>query len=184
MTQAKPRRRSRGWVAFFVILVSLAAAGAVLPILYNRGQQLRPEQLDAARGLWREAGPADYDLTFSVQYDREPSAERHIVLVRGGRPVYASGEGEVVYVGPGLGALLGVSAGPAQGRALDVPAIFDRVGAMLGEDESGRNFLVAVFDPKAGWPRRVIRRVRGTSSREEWNLRVWPPGELERQARR
>jgi hypothetical protein len=184
MTETKPRRRPRGWVAFFALLVALAGTGVVLPIVYNLGQQLRPEQLEAARRLWQEKGPADYDLTFTIQYDRERTAERHIVLVRGGRVAFATCEGEVVYASPALGAVLGVSAGPGQGRPFDVPAIFDRVGQFLIEDAGRRNFLVAVFDPKAGWPRRVIRRVRGTSTREEWNVRVWAPGELERMAAR
>jgi hypothetical protein len=37
---------------------------------------------------------------------------------------------------------------------------------------------VAAFDPKDGYPRRFISRVRGTSTREEWNLRLWPAGTL------
>jgi hypothetical protein len=184
MTETKARRRSRRWVVFFALLVALAGTGVVLPIVYNLGQQLRPEQLDAARQLWRENGPADYDLTFTIQYDRERTAERHIVLVRGGRVAFASCEGEVVFVSPAVGALLGVSAGSSQGEVFDIPAIFDRVEAFLDADEERRNFLVAVFDPKVGWPRRLIRRVRKSSTREEWNLRVWPPGELARQARR
>jgi hypothetical protein len=176
--------RSRGWVAFFVILVGLAVTGVVLPILYNLGQQLRPEQLSAAKARWEAEGPADYDLTYTIKYDRETQAERHVVVVRQGRVVWASCEGEVVQVSPALGALLGVTAGGTTHGGRDVAAIFARLEELLGEEGSRRNFLVAAFDPKAGWPRRIVRRVRGTGTREEWDLRVWPPGELERQARR
>ncbi len=179
---ARPRR----WIVFFVLLAGLAALGVVLPIVYNLGQQLRPEQLAAAKELWGREGPADYDLTYTVQYDREREAERHVVVVRGGRVVWASCEGEVVQVSPAVGAAVGVTAGGTLRGGRDVPAIFARLEGLLAEEgEAGRrNFLVAVFDPKAGWPRRIIRRVRGTSTREEWNLRVWPAGEVERQARR
>lgn len=169
---------------FFVLLVALAAAAVTLPIAYNLNQQLRSEQLAAAKELWRREGPADYDLTFMVQYDRERLAERHIVLVRDRRVVWASCEGEVVAVSPALGALIGLPGAANQGAGRDIPSIFAHLEALFAEEGSHRNFLVAVFDPKEGWPRRFIRRVRGGGPREEWNLRVWPAGELERKARR
>jgi hypothetical protein len=169
-----------------VLLAGLAVTAMVLPILYNLGQQLRPEQLKEARQLWREAGPADYDLTYSVQYDREPLAERHVVLVRGGRIVWASCEGEVVQVSPAIGALIGLAAGGHGQGGRDIPAIFAHLEDLLRQEGESkrRNLLVAVFDPKTGWPRRFIRRVSGTSTREEWLLGVWPAGELERRPRR
>ena len=43
---------------------------------------------------WRERGPADYDLTFNIRFDRDPTRERHVVRVRGGRVVFAACEGE------------------------------------------------------------------------------------------
>ena len=177
-------KRSRRWVPFFVLLCCLAVTGVVLPIVYNLGQQLRPEQLAAAKARWQQSGPADYDLTFTLKYDREPQAERHVALVRGGRVVWSSCEGELVQVSPAVGAAIGVAAGGSSRGGRDVPAIFAHLEALLAEGETQGNFLVAVFDPKTGWPRRIIRRVRGTSTREEWNLRVWKPGEVERQARR
>jgi len=180
----RPAKRSLRWVAFFVILACLAVTGIVLPIVYNLGQQLRPEQLAAARERWELVGPADYDLTYTVKYDREPLAERHLVLVRDGKIVWASCEGEVVQVSPALGAALGVAAGGSGRGGRDVSAIFTHLEKLRQEESAGRNFLVAVFDPKAGWPRRIIRRVGGTSAREEWDVRVWEPGELERRARR
>lgn len=181
---ARTEKRSRGWVVFFLILLGLAAAGVALPIVYNLGQQLRPEELAAAKARWEAEGPADYDLTYTVKYDREAQAERHVVVVRQGRIVWASCEGEVVQVSPALGALLGVAAGGTTRGGRDVAAIFARLEGLLGEEGARRNFLVAAFDPKAGWPRRVVRRVRGTGTREEWDLRVWPAGELERRAGR
>jgi hypothetical protein len=41
--------RSRAWLAFFAVLVVLAAAGVTLPIVYNLGQQLTAEELATAR---------------------------------------------------------------------------------------------------------------------------------------
>lgn len=175
---------TRSAVPFFALLAGLVAAGITLPIVYNVGQQLRPEQLAAARQRWAEAGPADYDLTFTVQYDRERLAERHVVLVRDRRVVWASCEGEIVTVSPALGSLIGLPGAANQGPGRDVPAIFAHLEGLLAEQGADRNFLVAVFDPKEGWPRRFIRRVRRSSTREEWNLRLWPAGELARKAQR
>ena len=175
------KKRSRAWIGFFALLLTLAGVAVVLPIVYNLGQQLRREQLESARRLWQQYGPADYDLTFAVTYDREPLAERHIVLVRGGKVVFASCEGEIRYLSPALGAAAGLPAGClGGGEGQDVPAVFDRIGELLQEQEgpSRRDFLVAVFDPKDGHPRRFIRRVRGTSTREEWNLHLWPAGKV------
>jgi hypothetical protein len=152
------------------------------PILYNLNQQLQPEQLAAARQRWRDHGPANYDLTYAVTYDRDTLAERHIVLVRDGKVVFGSCEGEIRYLTPALGAAVGLPAGGiGKSAGLDMPAIFDHIEELLREQStaSRRNFLVAVFDPKDGYPRRFIRRVRGTSTREEWNLRLWTAGALD-----
>lgn len=175
-----PRQRWR-YLAFFGLLACLAVAGVTLPIVYNLGQQLKPEQLEQARARWRDNGPADYDLTYSVAYDRSRLAERHLVLVRGGKVAFASCEGEVVSLSPALSAMVGLPlGGTGEGRARDVPALFAHIEAMLKEEEAAgrRNFLVAVFDPREGYPRRFIRRVRGTKTREEWDVRLWEAGSL------
>jgi hypothetical protein len=174
-------------VVVFVILAVLAGAAVTLPLVYNLGQQLRGADLEAARRRWRDSGPADYDLSYSITWDRERLPERHIVLVRGGRVAYASCEGEVTALAPVLAGAVGLPAGGlGQGGARDVPAIFDHIEALLAEQSTNprRDFLVAVFDPVQGYPRRFIYRARGTSRREEWDVRVWPAGALEHEGRR
>src|SRR5688572_8738986 len=98
MSLIPPSRRVSPWrwVAVFAVLGVLGATGVTIPIVYNLNQQLKPEQLIEARRRWREQGPKDYDLTYTVTYDRNRLGERHIVLVRGGEVVFASCEGEVV----------------------------------------------------------------------------------------
>jgi hypothetical protein len=173
--------RSRAWLAFFAVLVVLAAAGVTLPIVYNLGQQLTAEELATARARWDAAGPADYDLTFSIRYDGDQLAERHIVSVRDGKPAFAVCEGEVIYAAPALGSLLGLAGyhGERQ-RPRDMPAIFGHIADLLKDQEEsgGKHFLAVAFDPRNGHPRRVVRRVRRSSTREEWQFRLWLPGEL------
>ncbi|MGL4555689.1 MAG: hypothetical protein ACRC33_31360 [Gemmataceae bacterium] len=182
-----PRRNNYGWLGFFAVLTALSVTAVTLPIVYNLGQQLRPEQLDEARLRWREHGPADYDLTFNVRYDREPTRDRHVIRVRDRRLVVALCEGEVLYASPALGGAIGLPFGSAgEPPAWTVERIFDHVAGLLAEQQAtdGRNFLVAVFDPKEGYPRRFVRRIARTSTREEWDLKLWRPGELEQDARR
>jgi hypothetical protein len=178
---ASRRRKSRAWVGYLALLVLLSAVAAAVPIVYNLRQQLRPEQLQEARQRWREHGPDDYDLTFAIRFDRERLPERHFVIVRGGKVVLASCEGEIVTLSPALRAAAGLPAGglgKEKGQA--VPAIFDHIEDLLREPGAEHNFLVATFDAKDGHPRRIVRRVHRSSTREEWNLRLWPAGTLER----
>jgi hypothetical protein len=165
-------------VAFFVILASLSAVAVVLPIVYNIQQQLRPEQLAQAQELWRQRGPADYKLDYTLMVDRDPSLERYTVLVRRGRIVFAGGAGRIEVLDPDIGALAGPSVRGVvhhEERILDVPGIFDRIGSVLESDPQAgkRNLTVAVFDPVDGHPRRFIHRVRGTNQREEWIIRLY-----------
>jgi hypothetical protein len=76
-----PTSRNHGWLWFFVALVVLSAAAITILVRYNQGQQLRPEQLDAAWDLWKKKGPADYQLTYSVQV-RDQEKELYVVRVR------------------------------------------------------------------------------------------------------
>jgi hypothetical protein len=178
--------RARRWVAYYAVLAVLAAVAVTLPIVYNLGQQLKPEQLEAAKRRWQENGPKDYDLTYAITYDRNRLAERHVVLVRGGEVVFASCEGEMVAMAPAMAAAVGFPIGGMgeEGGPRDVPAIFNHVDSALQQQQSAprRDFVVAVFDPTFGYPRRFIRRVRGTRTREEWDVRLWPAGGLEKEA--
>ncbi len=175
------RPKSRAWVGYVTVLLLLSAVAATAPIVYNLRQQLRPDELEAARQRWREHGPSDYDLTFAIRFDRERLPQRHMVIVRGGKVVLAAGEGEIQTLSPALQATVGLPAGGlCKERGQDVPAIFAHIEDLLDEPNASRNFLVVAFDPKDGHPRRIVRRVRRSSTREEWNLRLWPAGTLER----
>jgi hypothetical protein len=166
-------------VAFFVVLAGLSVLAVVLPILYNLRQQLRPEDLARARELWRERGPADYELDYTLMIDRAVHPERYAVLVRGGRVVFAGGEGRIEVLDPDIGVLAGPSVRGVihhEERILDVPGLFDRIESVLQSDPQAgkRNLTVAAFDPRDGHPRRFIHRVRGTDQREEWIIRLYP----------
>jgi hypothetical protein len=182
------KRSSRWrWVAVFAVIAALAVGGILLNVWWNLDQQLTPQKLEQAEALWRANGPKDYDLSYQVTYDRERLAERHVVLVRGGEVAFASCEGEVVEMAPALAAVVGFPlAGSAAGAGRDVPAIFAHIRELLEKEQATgrRNFIVAVFDPQQGYPRRFVWRVRRSDRREEWDVRLWPPGELEKETRK
>lgn len=168
MTSSPPRRRRR-WIGFFVVLAAAGAIAIVVPIVYNLSIQLRPEQLAEARRLWRENGPADYDLAYLVQSsgaDGEEQIEYH-VKVRGGQTVYVEANGE----------FLGVEMTAKVADRYGVPAMFDEIEARLQRDAASgrRNFATAQFDPKDGHPFHYVHRVGGTKERVEWNIKMTRP---------
>src|SRR5205823_616117 len=89
------RKPNRSWVWFFLCLAAAGMFAVVTPLVYNFRQQLRPEQLDAARDRWRREGPADYDLLFEEKRDGDPRPDQYRVVVRGGRVCAVYGNGEL-----------------------------------------------------------------------------------------
>jgi hypothetical protein len=165
-------------LVFFLVLVVLAVVAAAVPVIVNLRQQLRPEQLDEARRSWQEHGPADYNLEYTVLRDRDPTPERYFVMVRGRRVVFVLGDGQVLHLDRSLGEAMGLPALAlaGEGAGHGIEAIFARMDELLREDEQSgrRNYAMAIFDPKDGHPRRFVHRVRGTDTREEWNILLRP----------
>src|SRR5438270_6804285 len=84
MTSPRPRR---GWMWFFAAIAVLTVMALWAEIWFNRGQQLTQERLEAARALWKQNGPADYDMTYTVDKvnGRDRSQDRYTVQVRQGK---------------------------------------------------------------------------------------------------
>jgi hypothetical protein len=156
--------RNRRWVWFFVILAVLGAGAILINLIYNVLQQLRPQQLAAARELWNEKAPADYDLDYVVKDEdtiggTEPihlEVERISVQVRGGRVESATRNGTAL---------------PAsEWNRYGVGPLFILIEGYLGKDgQPGepRTYAHALFDKKDGHPIHYVRRVMGTRKRLE-----------------
>lgn len=181
MTAAFAHRRSRRWIAFFVVLGVLSTLAIVVPLVYNLSIQLRPEQLAEARRRWQENAPANYDLKYLVETKHasaiEPEKREYLVQVRDSRVVFVADTGEVLYLDPSLA----IGAGPSvlaltseNARNYGVPALFDEIEAALRRDEmEGRkNYTQAQFDGKDGHPLHYIHSVRGTKERVEWFVKL------------
>jgi hypothetical protein len=174
------RANGRGWKAFFLLLIVLASAGAVFPLIFNLRQQLTSGKLQDAQARWRENGPRSYDLEYTFRLDNEPQALRHLVIVREGQVVLEVVDGEAIYLDPAFGLAMGLSASAVGqvSRPKGIEVVFNRMEEVLQSNASAsrRNFTSAQFDPKDGHPRRFVHRVRDTGQREEWYLRILPPG--------
>src|SRR5262249_34361239 len=86
---AMPARQSsrNRWVWYFVILAILTTGGITANLWYNLRQQLTPEELAAARRLWSENRPRDYQLNYTIKQELNPdpaggTPRRFRVMVR------------------------------------------------------------------------------------------------------
>src|SRR5881394_43039 len=57
--------KHRSWIWFFVVLALLGIASIGINLAYNLRQQVTPEQVQAARQLWEQKGPRNYDLVYT-----------------------------------------------------------------------------------------------------------------------
>jgi hypothetical protein len=144
------RWRIRSWVWFFVALGLLAAAAVAIPLWFNLSQQLRPEDLQAARARWQQNGPADYDLEYTQQ---GLTPEQFTVRVRRHRVESVTSAGRPLP--------------PGSYPFDDMESLFRFIADRLEEDsrpESPRTYAVAGFSPRDG---HVIHYVHSVVTRRE-----------------
>jgi hypothetical protein len=163
---------------FFVPLVVLGAVGVVIPIVYNLGLQLKPEQLVGARERWREHGTQDYDLDYMARYDQLPEPDEIGIRVRGGKVVRVIMNTEVLRFDDAAGLALGLAVRtlpPRDFSGQTVEGMFDQIEKRMREDAASagrRNYATASFDLRDGHPIRYVHRVSGTKLREEWQIKL------------
>jgi hypothetical protein len=152
-----PVKKSRRWIWYFIILFALAFLATVVLIVFNLQQQLKPEQLAAARALWKERGPADYTMSYTTRVNEETQADHYWAKVRGGKVVEAKYNGEPE---------------PAERRGYrGMEALFDDMERFMKKDSepgSPKTYVRAIFDDQnTGGLRWYVRRVMGGRQRVE-----------------
>jgi len=148
-------QRNRRWIWYFAILVVLTLAATGVLIVYNLGQQLKPEQLEAARQLWKEKGPKDYTLVFKKKINEADESEQFLIKVRGGHVVEGYLNGKPI---------------PEAMHHYSMDKLFshlERFMEMTQEKGSRRTYLRAIFDPNTGAILWYVRRVMGSRERVE-----------------
>lgn len=153
---------------FFLTLAVLATAAIAINWWYNAGQQLTPEKLRAAVALWEQHGPSDYDLKLKRVIRSGTGSEVReelAVRVRGGKATEAT--------------LNGSPLEPRLLPAYDMLGWFDHVERFLELDRKPgrpRVFTRARFGPADGRLIHYVRRVGGTTERQELAIELTPPG--------
>src|SRR5712664_2552474 len=82
MNGMPPPQQSYSWVWYFVVLGVLTVAACTILVWYNLRQQLKKEDLQAARAQWQQNRPSDYDLTYTK---RGSASGIFFVKVRNGK---------------------------------------------------------------------------------------------------
>jgi hypothetical protein len=151
-------RKNLGWLWYFIIVFGLSITAAVIIAVYNLRQQLKPEQLATAEQLWKQRGPANYVMVYTIKTDSIAGTrtDDYVVKVRSGRAYEALVNGlpqeqdRLVYYG--------------------MTKLFEYIDTFLEKDaEPGKPkvFSRALFDPDTGALRWYVRRVMGTADRVE-----------------
>jgi hypothetical protein len=147
--------RNRGWLWYLLIVGGLAVVAVTILIAFNVGQQLKWDDVQAARRAWQQHGPRSYRLAYtsSVAESGQPKVVDHFVIhVRDGKTSAATRNGKEV---------------PSE--ELDrygMERLFDLVEANLREDAEARVFTRAKFDDDDGHLVWYVRSPRGKARLE------------------
>jgi hypothetical protein len=170
MPLEQARKPNRRWIWYFVVVGCLTVLATTILVVFNRAQQLTPEQLEAARKLWDEKRPADYLLT----YTKLGSATgTFIVTVRKGKVVAVVMRQNVTK--DGQVQVLEQRLEPRLYRDYDMDGLFNDIEVFLdraAKKDSPRTFLRATFDARNGQLLWFVRSVMSTGERIE--IRVQP----------
>jgi hypothetical protein len=151
-----PIKKTRRWIWYFALLFALAFLATVVLIVYNLRQQLKPEQLVAARALWKESGPANYTMSYTTRVNEE-APDHYWAKVRVGKVVDAQYNGQ--------------SEPPERRAYRSMEGLFDFIEKFMQIDNEPGNpktYVRAIFDDqKTGGVRWYVRRVMGSRQRVE-----------------
>ncbi|MBI3407059.1 MAG: hypothetical protein HY040_01720 [Planctomycetes bacterium] len=87
------RNRSGRWLSILCLLIVLAFATVIAVGMFNMRNRLTAEALDQAQKKWRDSGPADYTLTYTIERRGTTGPDRYVVKVRNKRAVEATVNG-------------------------------------------------------------------------------------------
>src|SRR5262249_61191481 len=66
-TPRPANRPSSNWIWYFAVVAVLSILFTLILVRFNLAQQLTLADLRAAEQLWKERGPADYDMEYTKQ---------------------------------------------------------------------------------------------------------------------
>jgi Family of unknown function (DUF6174) len=160
-----PPAKNYIWIYYFAFLIIASVGVAVFMIQFNRGLQLKPEELEANHKFWDEKGPKSYDMVYSKQISVDGPKTIFTVKVRAGKVE------EVLMNGKPLEA--GTDNDPRSYHSMN--GIFRDIERFMDIDQkrdAPKVYVTANFDPETGCVQRYIRYVMGTAQRVELNVKL------------
>jgi hypothetical protein len=153
--------KNYGWLWYFAIVLALSILATIIVVRFNLSQQLKPETLEKAEALWKEKGPKDYLLayTISTQSKAGPGETHYVVKVKDGHAFEAK--------------VNGLKQDSDRMSFYGMPSLFGYIDKFLDLDEkpgAPKTYVRGIFDPKTGALERYIRSVMSTGDRVEINV--------------
>jgi hypothetical protein len=172
-TDHRPRTKNKRWIWFFVALAILGFLAIGINLAYNLGEPLTPEKLHAARALWRQHRPANYDLKILTAQAGGTVQNRYTLKIRGGQIV------EFLVNGREAEPLLdreghrNTAEERRQRENYDIDGLFDAIEELMQQDRiAGRTtFTRARFDKTDGHLQFYERQVQVPKSEGEAETR-------------
>jgi hypothetical protein len=157
-----PPPNKYAWILYFAFLIVASVGVTIFMIMFNLWIQLTPEQVEAAKKVWKEKGPAEYKLIYTTRIDDSDKTTMYAVTVKAGKVTDVKKNGkdfeeQAAWPEHSMEALLGMMA------------------ANLAEDakpDKPRVYTIGRFDDKTGALLYYVRRVMG--SRERIEIEVHP----------
>ncbi len=167
-------RPNRGWLWYFSIVFLLTVIATTTLIVFNLRQQLKPEQLAAARQLWKEHGPKDYELRYTTKTGEEGRVTHYVVVVRGGKVQSLTLNKQQVLDRATLDPKAPLDRQDnrpiADFGGYGMEAMFNQIEDFLDKDSKPgqpRVYVRGVFDPQDGHLLRYVRSVMSGRERLE-----------------
>jgi len=162
--QMKMRRPRAIWIA-----IGLAAGLAIgLFLVHRPTAPLTTERLTAARQLWQENGPADYEVTIELG---GALSDTRLIRVQDRAVVHMETDGievpESAWPYWTVDGMFGFLEQELR-NAADPSRTY-------GVQDPDRIVLQAEFDPELGYPRHFLRHVLGTGQSVEWTTVAFHP---------
>jgi hypothetical protein len=162
-----PIKKNDGWIYFFVFIIVSSIGVAGFMIWFNLSIQLKPEQLEAARQLWKKNGPKSYNMVYTKRLNEEEKVDKFVVEVRDEKVT------KVLLNGRALAKDAESDSDPRIYHSMDV--LLRDVQRFMDIDQkpgAPKVYVTAIFEPDTGALRRYIRRVMGTRLRIEMHVTI------------
>jgi hypothetical protein len=162
VTQASSNSRSRAWIGFFVVLALLTVTAISILVWLNPTVPLTPALLAEAKAKWKERGPRDYDMDYTLK--KIEGTDRFHSEVRNGDAVSVRMNDDIALE-------------PRLYPYYTMPALFGFIEQFMEDDAKPgrpRTFTSVLFDGVDGHLIHYVRSVAIKRERQEITVRLTP----------